>query len=298
MCFYYAPVELCSALKAWLHEYILKKTDAPSWFYLDSDLFFVDALDEAVEALSSAAILLTPHLLRPVKDRFIHRLEVSRLVYGVYNGGFMGIRRCETAGQFLSWFKERMQLYALHVPSVGQFGDQLMLDYVPAFFRDTGVVTHPGANVGRWNLHERQLSQTAEGRYLANGQPLLFSHMSAFDFDAPEKFLARSQRYLESRNESWEKLTWQYREALVACGHETWRKVPYPFSAFQGGQPITSAMRRYYLQALLEGRGDFQGSPFENYQWFQRHLKGLRGLTRKIANHFRRSERSRLEPRS
>ena len=191
-----------------------------------------------------------------------------------------------------------MRFYALHVPSVGQFGDQLMLGYVPAFFRDTGAFRHPGANVGRWNLHERQLSQKADGQYLANGQPLLFSHMSAFDFDAPEKFLAGSQRYLDRRDETWETLTRQYREARAACGHETRRKLPYPFSTFQGGQPITSGMRRHYLQGLLEGKVDFHGSPFENYQWFQKQLKGFRDLTREIVNRFRRGERSRLKQRS
>ena len=40
-------------------------------------------------------------------------------------------------------------------------------------FPEVALLTHPGTNVGYWNLHERCLAKDAHDRVLVNGEPVM-----------------------------------------------------------------------------------------------------------------------------
>jgi hypothetical protein len=46
---------------------------------------------------------------------------------------------------------------------------------------------HPGYNVAYWNLHEREITRV-DNRYLINGQPAIFFHLSGFRAEDPNTF--------------------------------------------------------------------------------------------------------------
>src|ERR1051325_843435 len=64
-CFKYNPTELCCALKPALLNLLLTKYDEEQVIYFDSDILVMRRLDELIECLPSANIVLTPHLLKP-----------------------------------------------------------------------------------------------------------------------------------------------------------------------------------------------------------------------------------------
>ena len=46
MTFYYTPFELCTALRPFLHAFLLKHTDVDTWIFLDSDIQVLAPLDD------------------------------------------------------------------------------------------------------------------------------------------------------------------------------------------------------------------------------------------------------------
>ena len=139
MCFYYTPFELCCALRGMLHEYMFEQTSAQSWLFLDSDIMVFNSLDSVFEQLEQTSILLNPHCTTPVNRKYVEPHERDLLRSGLYNAGFLGLRRTNEARAFISWFKERLASYCFHdydhynggIAGRGFFVDQLWLNLVP-----------------------------------------------------------------------------------------------------------------------------------------------------------------------
>ncbi len=170
MSFYYTPFEFCCAVRGLLHEYMWQKSSSEAWIYLDSDIYVLGDLSDAMQALTSSSVLLNPHSVSPAREEFITTAELQTLRNGIFNGGFLGIRRCEASKRFIDWFSDRLGRFCFDgMP--GQFVDQLWLNHVPQFFPDVTIYTHPGANVGPWNLHQRTMAPTTKGVILSTANP-------------------------------------------------------------------------------------------------------------------------------
>jgi hypothetical protein len=266
MCFYYTLFEFCCALRAWLHEYLWQHTQVEQWLFLDADTFVTHGLQPIFEQLSQHSVLINPHYQAWQNldgDDPLHQI-VLRL--GIYNGGFLGVRRCQDSAQFIPWFKSRLQKYCFDdlVPDDprGLYVDQRWLDFVPALFPNTGLLRHPGANLAHWNLWEHPLCLQDDGGITTNSQPLLFLHFSGWQIDQPEQVSRNSWRYTQQSLPVWEKLAYRYRDRLLHHGHETTSRFPYAFGQFSTGEPIQPAMRRAYYEDLIQGSPP-QGNPFE-----------------------------------
>jgi len=117
MCFYYTPSELCFSLRAWLHEYMMIKFNFYKWVYLDSDIIVYHSLEKISDQLDHCSILLSPHLLstKPppsINEKAVRRLESYLLRNGgIYNGGFLALRRSAESRAFIKWFKGHLRMY-------------------------------------------------------------------------------------------------------------------------------------------------------------------------------------------
>jgi hypothetical protein len=180
---YYNIIELSTSVKPSLFKYLIKKFTAEDTFaYLDPDLFFKQNIEDyVVQELNNASILLTPHLLNPVKlnrDPF----ENIFLNFGIYNLGFITIKVNQNSVEMLDWWEERTLKLGIINVKEGLFVDQLWINLVPIFFKDIQITLHPGFNVAYWNIEERELKKI-ENIYLINNKfPLIFFHFSSFDF--------------------------------------------------------------------------------------------------------------------
>jgi hypothetical protein len=290
MCFYYTPFELCCALRGMLHEYMFEKTDAQSWLFIDSDILVCNSLEGILRQLETTSILVCPHCTTTVEIKFVRHHDLTLLQMGVYNAGFLGLRRTSTTREFISWFRERLQLYGFNKPTQTQYVDQLWLNFVPLLFKDVSLLLDPGANLAYWNLYERVVEEEEHGKITVNGQPLLFFHFSRWNISNPRSITAVDSRikydpmlmYEGKDFPALSKLGEMYRDRLIANGYETSRQYPYAFSHFESGELITPAMRSKYFDSLKQGR-TYEASPFANYSYLSSVLgmKGFKSILRK-----------------
>ena len=265
--FYYTAFELCNSCRAYLHRYLRDRTNHESWVYLDSDIFVTAPLDPLFAALTDAGTcgLFTAHCLDPAPIPLIEPVETSLQMYGVYNSGFLALRRTGASGAFVDWFVSRLRVLCFFMER-GVYVDQLWMNLLPELFPDIRSWKHRGANVAYWNIHERVI--TADGdRVLANGEPLLFMHFSRWNIEHPEDWSFGRPVANGSDPAVVAALGRQYRDALLECGYSECRRWPYGFARFSNCRSITKAMRRAYYEDFIAGRAGAD-SPFEHPERF------------------------------
>jgi hypothetical protein len=267
MCFYYTAFELCCALRGHLHEYMWEKTSAQSWLFLDSDIMVFQSLDSIFEQLQTGSILLTPHCTKPVSEEYISPHETTIIQVGLYNAGFLGIRRTEEARQFIIWFKSRLKKYGLNDLSRGQFVDQIWLSIVPLYFQNAALCSEPGANLGHWNLFERELTRNEAGVICANGQPVIFVHYSGWELENWEQVSKYAPMYKDKTPPLWGELAEVYRKSLLENGYYDLKELPYSFNYFSNAEPIPSDARRIQYESFVGGK-NYQEFPFSSPDFF------------------------------
>jgi hypothetical protein len=264
--FYYTPFEACNALRAYLHNYLLERTSHDRWLYLDSDIFVTAPLDLAFDAMNAPASgVISPHCTQPAPVAIMEPVETSLQKHGIYNSGFLALRRCSETQEFATWFVQRLRSLCFFMHR-DVYVDQLWLNFVPEYFPAMLSWKHPGANVGYWNLHERTLTRSPSG-FLANGQTLLFVHFSRWLYEAPDNWAFGRPTTSGTDPSIISELGLQYRDALSAAGYDECRGWPYGFATFADGRPITTQMRRRYYEMMISDKAGPE-SPFEHSEWF------------------------------
>jgi len=197
--FKYGMTEYCTAIKPFCFDYLFDNTDCTEAVYLDPDIFVYSAMTPIFAELERASIVLTPHILFPSsiegkrKDRGI-------MATGIFNLGFIGLRKSEVSITFIKWWEVRLLDQCFIDGHEALFTDQKWVDFVPALFPSDEVIVfrHPGANLAPWNFHERLVSTNEsglsrvqrridplEGLAFSNCTelfPVIFIHFSGFDY--------------------------------------------------------------------------------------------------------------------
>jgi hypothetical protein len=257
LCFGYTRQQLAVCVKPHLLGYLLERGYAAALF-LDADILVLDRLDPLIDAVTSHAIALTPHLLGQLHgaDRITRELNI--LQSGIYNGGFIGVSARAEATRFLRWFADRLHTHCRHSVADGMHFDQRWLDLVPACFDDVTVVRARGCNVAHWNLPERDL-RWVDGRAMAGDEPCRFFHFSGFEPAAPGVLTRYSARLAMADLGAAASLFTRYVRLLEEHGL-TGDDPPYAYDTFDNGVPIPAIARQIYLD-LGEDAAQF-GDPF------------------------------------
>jgi len=245
--FRYTILELNTAVKPWMFEWLFRQRHADQVVYLDPDISLYGPLAEVETALSSgAAMVLTPHLTGPLDDA--HRPhEIDILQAGAYNLGFLALRRDPQTDRFLSWWQAKLEFNCVVDHARGLFVDQKWLDLAPGMFDHVAILRHEGYNVAYWNLAHRHFEK-ADGQYLVNGVPLVFYHFSGLDGEAPEKLSKYQNRFRLDQLRLVEELVHDYLARVRAHGSETTSRLPYAFGRFASGERIPDCIRQLYRQ--------------------------------------------------
>ena len=235
--FKYTLMELSTAVKPYVFEYLFRAEAFDRIIYLDPDIRIYSPLHEVTEALKSANIVLTPHLTGPLEDDK-RPAEIDILRSGTYNLGFIGVARSRETEAFLAWWRERLYDHCFVDIARGLFVDQRWIDLVPGIFQGVLVLRDPGCNVAYWNLAHRMVSRSGSG-YEAGGSPLSFFHFSGYAADQPDKLSRHQNRFkVRDLSEAGQQLVEAYRQELLHAGYFTCRKWPYGFASFQNGTHI------------------------------------------------------------
>lgn len=214
----YNIVELNTCLKPAAFEYLFAQQHLQA-VYLDPDICVFSSLASVEEAFDSAAILLTPHIYTPIPFDGKSPQESSFLNFGLYNLGFIGLKKTAETISFLSWWKNWTYEKGYIDVYNGIFVDQLPLNHAPVFYKEVSVLHDAGLNMAPWNLHERRLV-LKDGNFLVNGSaPLKFYHFSSFNMREPELPIEKYDRFHMSDRPDLLPLYEHYKQELIAAGY-------------------------------------------------------------------------------
>ena len=168
----YDIIEFNTAVKPFYFEYLFGKySEIDTIYYLDPDLCFYQSPEVMDREWEDAEILLTPHLIDvPQKP---NTGELTSLGHGIYNLGFMGLRRGKESLRLIQWWKERLKEHCRIDKCRGIFVDQKWIDLAAFFFDNIKSVKHPGWNMAWWNFSERKLLKTSQGYSVNQDETLL-----------------------------------------------------------------------------------------------------------------------------
>jgi hypothetical protein len=153
---------------AWLLFVLDNDSDAEWVTYLDSDLFFFASPDPIYSEMEDAAFGIIPH-------RFAKRMVGYRR-FGIYNVGWVSVRRRDDGIASLRWWRERCIEWCYDRVEGDRFADQRYLDRLPEQFNGVHVIEHLGANLAPWNLANYHLEWRDELLLIEGRYPLLFFH--------------------------------------------------------------------------------------------------------------------------
>jgi hypothetical protein len=245
--FQYLPFPLSAAVKSFAVGKVLDEAEPDKLIFLDSDTHLYHPLTEVVRSLDACDIIITPHLCSPRASESRHQDELWIKASGVYNSGFLGLRRGANARALVRWWQDKLYKMCIDARFAHLFVDQSWLDLVPGLFAGVRVERGLGYNVGYWNVGQRPISLGPGGRFDAAGEPLVFFHYSGYDMGRPDclsKWIAHvDPGFDQSAQPGLAPLLRAYSERLRACGWETYSRVPYGYAALDDGTPIQPVWR-------------------------------------------------------
>lgn len=236
-------VEACTAVKGSAMRYIFDLYKPDKIIYLDPDIVVFNTLEEIVNLLDRHSIILTPHQLSPEENlQSVRDNEISSLMHGVYNLGFIAVNKSAEAYRFISWWEKRLMNFCFDDIPNGLFTDQKWCDLIPAFFDEVFILKDPGYNVASWNLSNRKLKFDKNGTLLVNGFPLRFYHFTKLGPIGE----AMTSRYAKDNIEVYELWEW-YKHQIDSLSKDIVMPKDYWFyGKFDDGSEITSEMRKIY----------------------------------------------------
>jgi len=258
--FQYDVTEASTGVKPFVIQYLLE-TGAEKVIYLDPDILCFRRFDEVLEALDEYCIVLTPHICVPVPDGTFPD-ERSHLRTGVFNLGFIALRKTESAERFAEWWATHLKTECLCEPDAGLFVDQKWVDLVPVCFDGVFILRNRAYNIAYWNLHERALEEYDNILHETHsGTKVAFIHFSGFSMEDPDCICRYPLRNPFSRHLDTKRATLEdrpdlvgpfrlYRQLLLASDVGDFSARSYGYAAYGNGEPISQLERSLYLASV------------------------------------------------
>jgi glycosyltransferase involved in cell wall biosynthesis len=243
----YDVMELNTAVKPFFIDWVYAQTGVDKVIYFDPDLFLYSPLDEVLGPLDNGhSVVLTPHINRPIEDDGCSPSDHSMLQAGVFNLGFIATRRTDETRRFVQWWAKQLETAAISDISNNLFTDQRWCDLAPCFLPKLKVLHHSGHNVAYWNLDQRVVARSDDGRVTVNGERLVFFHFSGFHPRKVEEVSKHQTRFSWANiSATTKELMSAYAERLLDNGYETATKTAYSYNEIDG-LDIRPVMRQAY----------------------------------------------------
>ena len=250
----YSVMELSTAIKPYVFKWIFSNTSATKIIYLDPDILVLSPLTKVMSLLvEGTSIVLTPHILGPLKDDYLPN-EGTMLRVGVYNLGFIAAFKCDEAIRLINWWADRLEFGAVVDLANGLFTDQKWADLMPSLFDGVKLLRSPGYNLAYWNLMQREV-KFENGKWFANNEIISFVHFSGIDPTKPELFSKHQDRFLVSDLGEFKVVFEYYIKLLLDNGYKEIIKIPYSYKIINGVQ-VEGAIRTYFKLFLDNSKRD------------------------------------------
>jgi hypothetical protein len=271
ICFRYPQQPLSYACTPMLLEHLLD-TGFDRVLFFKQESLVLGRMDDAIERLGRCSVLVTPHLLAPLQGDDAVRRELTILLSGVTNIGFLGVRDTPSTRSLLSWWSERTSYHCDHDVGGGVHYEQRWFDLVPCYFDGVEQLRDPGYNVAHWNLPERRV-EIQGSRIAVDGRPCRLFRFSGYDFDRPERPTRYFDRPTAAEIGVAAEVFATYHSLLREAGFSESRRWPYAWDHFDNGVEIPEIVRAVYRDT--EAAGTVFEAPFITggagtfYQWLR-----------------------------
>ncbi len=280
--FKHSVVEAATAIKGHLFRNLLRRFPNEDYFvYLDPDILVTGTFTELSEPLRNHAVILIPHLSEP-EDNLdaIRDNEICALKHGVFNLGFLALKRCAVAQRFLDWWSTRLIEFCYADIEQGLFTDQKWVNLAPCFF-DVFIFKHPGYNVAPWNLSRRHLRQSEQGDFYVGEFPLRFFHFSGFDSGANRLMV---QKYCPDETNAVYLLKRIYVTLIDTLGQQELGNLPWSYDFYDNGTKIKTSHRSIYQSSQklqLRFKNPFDATTVPSFFRYVRYksVLGLREMS-------------------
>jgi glycosyltransferase involved in cell wall biosynthesis len=283
--FHYNVLEHDTAVKPYFFAHILERYGHEKLMYFDPDIEIMDDLTNLYGHLDGNNIMVVPHTTVPIDDEFEPN-ELTILLAGTFNLGFLGMSNTPTTAEFLRWWQRRLYAGCRHEPDKAMNVDQKWIDLAPSFFDGVFILKEPGYNVAYWNLHSRKITRR-DGKWFINGQPCYFMHFSGLDPENIKTVSKYQNRFtVDQLGKPAVAMFDAYAKRLLAAGHAELKKWPYAFNRFDNGVRIPDLVRPLY-RAMGDDVRKF-GDPFMTehpksfYNWLNSPADGQKGRSKII----------------
>jgi hypothetical protein len=271
MAFKYNITEFCTSIKPSCFKYMFEEMGFEKAIYLDPDIYLFSTLDTIYKQLDSYKIVLTPHITTCDVEFRGGRSEKGLLTTGVYNLGFLALRKSIEADKLLNWWGERLKTQCYIDVVDGYFTDQRWMDFLPCFFSNSvlSVSSHLGLNVAPWNFFEREIFKNdnvllvkerldpfANPASISDTKyPLVFIHFSGYDYSSlVDGKIVQNNIPNMTEYQDIVDVTSIYSNFLGANRElfKKYLKFNYSYNTFDNGDKITQFHRRIFRSLLEE----------------------------------------------
>lgn len=243
--FQYSLLELNTAIKPHVIAELFRR-GFEKVIYFDPDIAIHSSLEDMLERLDRADVMLTPHITTPYTD-LGHPDERELMICGVYNLGYIALKRSDQTEALVAWWQRKLERDCVVDFARGLFTDQKWMDFAPCLCDRVEIVRHPGWNVAYWNLPARHVAAGSAG-WTVNGESLVFFHFSGYDPDGAV-FSRHQDRYELARlPAAVAQLASDYAAALRRHGYPATTKTAYAHATFPDGTPVPDLARRIFRE--------------------------------------------------
>jgi hypothetical protein len=223
----YNIIELNTAVKPSVFTFLFNNYDFSHILFLDPDLMIFDRFNEVEDLFykEGFSIIITPHGCSPIDDGRVPS-EIDLSMYGLYNLGFLALKKSLETERFLDFWHNRLMKYCYINVERGMFTDQLWVNYAPIYFDGVLIFKHLGYNVANWNLYERQIERIDEVYKVNRIIKLKFFHFSHYKFENPYIISTQQNRHVIEEFEDLRTIIDIYQEKLIFYNHEFYNKIP------------------------------------------------------------------------
>jgi hypothetical protein len=247
----YKIVELNTSAKPFYFAWFFSQFADCTVIYLDPDIYVYHPFSFIEKALEEYDFVITPHCLTPIPLDGKMPQERSFMKYGIYNLGFIAIRRSAESIAYIEWLKERLSVLCYSEVGLGVYVDQSWVNFLPIFFKKVLVSHHPGMNAAFWNLHERQFSVKEGVTYVNAAFPLLFFHFSSFRTGNWQQLAEGQTRYTTVSRPDVKHLFEKYAHAFIAARQQYNAAIQCVYTQRSWKQKIFYYWNRYQIRKKL-----------------------------------------------
>ncbi|MFD1956049.1 hypothetical protein ACFSL6_18195 [Paenibacillus thailandensis] len=237
--FQYKAAEGAGTGKAQILKYACQKYESEEIFvYLDTDMKVYGPFEELQDIFRDHSIVITPHLIHFPEPLSLQQIKNIKF-HGIYNAGFVAIKRDQAAIKFLDWWIRQIEHHGYIDSEI--FGDQSWIDFVPPYFDNVYILRHPGYNTAFWNYHERTASISGD-QILIDGLPLRCFHFSHYN----STFVHVIRTLREDQQNYYNKLRNDYANELGQIDIGYLSGTRWSYDCFSSGEPIKDQTREVY----------------------------------------------------